>query len=132
MDSSVVLPNVIDQHGLLCDLYTSNPLEDGQEGPGSIFYVPSTKTTSDYRIFTDRDVSIPFSELMEMLRCGGFEGEDVIVYVTPRPEDINCAPSPPPPQPPYTDSDYEGSFENFHRSECAYCWATVRGKERER
>lgn len=134
MDDSVPpLPIVYNQHGQLLDPYTGNPLEDGQEGPDSIFYVPSSsRDRPDYMLFMGDEGPIPFSEVMKKTRDAGFEGSTVGVFTTPRPEDRDRVPSPPPLQLDETSSfGVEIVHGNFYRGKCNYCWAIVQGKERE-
>jgi hypothetical protein len=126
------LPRIMDQNGRIRDPYTGNPLEDGQEGPGSIFHVPSSRDKPDYRLFTGKDTSKSFSEVMENLRAAGFEGEYIMMLVTPRPEDLDRIPSPPPPEGNHiSSSGVETAFGNLYRTECNYCWAIACGNERE-
>lgn len=126
------LPEIYDLHGRLLDPYTGNVLEDGQEGPNSIFYVPglSSATQPDYRLFTDTDKSIPFSEVMQTLRDAGFQGASITTLTTPRPEDAERVPSPPPRT--YEGTEETMSFGNLYRTDCNYCWAVIKGRERER
>jgi hypothetical protein len=127
-----VLPRVLDHHGRVRDPRTGNPMEDGNEGDGSIFAAPHAETAPDYRVFTGNDVSQPFSEVMETLRRAGFEGDSVTLMLTPRPQDVDRVPSPPPPAAHHSDFNVETSLGSFYHTECAYCWAVVQGKERER
>jgi hypothetical protein len=132
---TIPIPKVMDLHGQLRDPETGNPLSDGQEGPGSIFYVPSAGPKEpDYHVFTGPDKSEPFSEMMEKLRAAGFQGGNIFMHVTPRPQDIDRVPSPPPSELERGkgDSGFEQSTGRLHRTKCNYCWAVVRGKERER
>jgi hypothetical protein len=127
------VPKIVDLHGQLRDPYSGNALEEGQEGPGSIFHAPSSRSDPDYRLFTGEDITIPFSQLMEQLRAAGFEGENIFMITTPRPQDIDRVPSPPPPQLDHVNgSGVETSFGYFYRTKCNYCWAIVQGRERER
>jgi hypothetical protein len=127
------LPKIVDLHGQLRDPYSGNPLEEGQEGPDSIFHVPSSssKTAPDYRLYNGKDTTIPFSQFMETLRAQGFEGDNIFMHATPRPEDLDRVPSPLPSPRDYKDSAFEISLGNLYRTTCNYCWAIVRGKERE-
>lgn len=132
MADSPAFVKVVDIHGRICDPATGNPLGDGQEGPGSIYHVPTSDPRGDFRIYTSRDETIPVSKMMESLREAGFQGGEIFMHTTPRPEDIDRIPSPPPPQPPRrNDGEIEASFGNIYRTECAYCWAIVCGKERQ-
>jgi hypothetical protein len=126
------LPEIYDLHGRLRDPYTGNPLEEGQEGPNSIFYVSglSSATNPDYRLFTGPDTTIPFSEMMQMLRNAGFEGRSITMHTTPRPQDAERVPSPPPKG--YNDTEETMSFGSPYRTNCNYCWAIIKQKERER
>ncbi|KAK3642958.1 hypothetical protein LTR56_010555 [Elasticomyces elasticus] len=124
---------VIDIYGRICDPITGNPLGEGQEAPGSIFYVPVEDPRRDYQVFVGKAETMPFSKLMEQLRAAGFEGGSMMMHVTPRPEDADRAPSPPPLRPSHQDkSGMEYSSGDIYRTDCAYCWAVMRGKERER
>lgn len=132
MADSMPFVEVVDIHGRICDPITGNPLGDGQEGPGSIFHVPISDPRSDYQVYTGRDETTPFSKIMEGMREAGFEGGNIFMHTTPRPEDIDRIPSPPPPRSSHhNDSDIEASFGNIYRTECAYCWAILRGNERQ-
>jgi hypothetical protein len=133
MDDSIPpLPDVFNQHGQRLDPYTGNTLEEGQEGPDSIFYVPSSSPPDpDLRLFVTEDGSVPFSEAMEKMRDAGFEGLTVTVLNIPRPEDRDRVPSPPRPHFVYTnESGVEMALGNSYCDECNYCWAIVQGKER--
>jgi len=123
---------IVDIHGRVCDPVTGNPLGEGQEGPGSIFHVPVVDPRGDYQIYTSKDETIGFSKTMEMLRDAGFQGGRIFMHNTPRPEDIDRIPSPPPSQSSrHNDSEVGFSLGNIYRTECAYCWAILRGKERQ-
>jgi len=126
------LPEIYDLHGRLRDPYTGNPLEEGQEGPNSIFYVPglSSATNPDYMLFTGPDTAIPFSEMMQKFRDAGFEGGNITWNITPRPQDAERVPSPPPKD--YSDTEDTMSFGRLYRTNCNYCWAIIKQKERER
>jgi hypothetical protein len=135
MDDSVYpLPIVYNQHGQLLDPYSGNPLEEGQEGPDSIFYVPlSSPHRPNYVLFAGDDGSpIEFPEVMRKLRETGFEGSTVGVFTTPKPEDRDRVPAPPPLQLDETTSaGVEIVRGNFYRGKCNYCWAVVQSEERE-
>jgi hypothetical protein len=126
------LPEIYDLHGRLRDPYTGNPLEEGQEGPNSIFYVPGlpSATNPDYKLFTGPDTAIPFSEMMQTFRDAGFEGGNITMHITPRPQDAERVPSPPPKG--YNDTEETMSFGSLYRTNCNYCWAIIKQKERER
>jgi hypothetical protein len=128
----LALPEIYDLHGRLRDPYTGNPLEEGQEGPNSIFYVPglTSATNPDYMLFTGPDTAIPFSEMMQKMRDAGFEGGNIMMNITPRPQDAERVPSPPPKG--YNDTEDAMSFGSLYRTNCNYCWAIIKGKERER
>jgi len=74
--------------------------------------------------------TISFSQLMEQGRRQGMEPENVFTMVTPKPEDLDRTPSPPPKFVNHTNGDVEMSFATFYSTQCAYCWAIVQGKER--
>jgi hypothetical protein len=126
------IPKIVDLHGRLRDPFTGNPLPDGQEGPDSIFHVPSSdRPKPDYLIYTSTG-TIPFSQFMQTLRNQGFDGQNIYMHITPRPEDVDRIPSPPPASPDDTrDSDYQYALGRFHRTKCNYCWAIIKKKERE-
>lgn len=132
MADSTPFVEVVDIHGRVCDPTTGNPLGDGQEGPGSIFHVPISDPRPDYQLYTSRDETASFSKLMQDLREAGFQGGNIFMHATPRPQDIDRIPSPPPTLSSHRNgSDIEASFGNIYRTECAYCWAILRGKERQ-
>lgn len=127
-------PLVMDLHGQLRDPNTGNALSDGQEMPGSIFHAVSSveSRTPDYQVFTGPDQTTPFSKIMEQMRAAGFQGNNVFLHLTPRPEDIDRVPSPPPPEMAPGQYNHGFSTGQLHRTKCNYCWAVVRDKERER
>ena len=123
---------MIDIHGRVCDPVTGNPLGDGQEGPGSIFHVPSKDEPRDYVVFTDQGKK-PWSDVMKTLVNSGFQGGHIMMHSTPRPEDVDRPPSPPPSLTSHQESGgFQVSTGNIYRTQCAYCWAILQGKERER
>ncbi|KAK5677194.1 hypothetical protein LTS10_010383 [Elasticomyces elasticus] len=133
MAATALHVEVIDIYGRICDPITGNPLGEGQEAPGSIFYVPVEDPRRDYQVFVGKAETMPFPKLMEQLRAQGFEGGSMMMHVTPRPEDADRAPSPPPLRPSHQDkSGMEYSLGDIYRTDCAYCWAVMRGKERQR
>jgi hypothetical protein len=129
-ESSLVVPRVYDLHGRQRDPFTGNAMEDGQEGPNSIFYVPGlpSETSPDYVLYMGDGKPTPFSKHMRMLRDAGFEGSSMFMHVTPRPQDRSRIPSPPPD---LSDSLKARVVATFYRTNCNYCWAIIRGKERE-
>jgi hypothetical protein len=128
------VPLVMDLHGQLRHPKTGNPLSDGQEMPGSIFHVLSRDEdrAPEYQLFTGPDQITPFSKFMELIRANGFQGNSIFLHITPRPEDIDRVPSPPPPEMAPGQHNYGVSTGRLHRTKCNYCWAIVRDKERER
>lgn len=123
---------VVDIHGRVCDPVTGNALGEGQEGPGSIFHVPVKDPRGDYQLYISKDETMDFSKHMQMLRDAGFQGGNIFMHATPRPQDIDRIPSPPPSQSSrHNDSEVGFSLGNIYRTECAYCWAILRGKERQ-
>jgi hypothetical protein len=125
------VPRVTDLH----DPFTGNPMEDGQEGPNSIFYVPGmpSECAPDYRLFTGPDTTISWTEYMQKIRDAGFKGTSITMAVTPRPQDRNRVPSPPPDLERAKDNGgtVATSFASFWRTNCNYCWAVIRSQERE-
>ncbi|KAJ8110731.1 hypothetical protein OPT61_g6497 [Boeremia exigua] len=123
---------ITDLHGRQRDVHTGNIMEDGQEGPNSIFYVPGmpSETRPDYRLYVG-DKTITFSEWMNRLRESGFEGSSILFGVTPRPQDLRRAPSPPPDDEETNEGDVAMAMARFYRTECNYCWAIVCEKQRE-
>lgn len=136
MEDSSQITTIVDSHGRPWDPYSGGPLDDGQEGPGSIFYVPppapSRFTTPPYRLFIDKDTSIPFTEFIERIKAQGYKGGDIFMHITPRPEDVDRIPPPPPPQRDYSDEVVETSVGDMYRTKCNYCYAVVTYAERER
>jgi hypothetical protein len=132
---SEAVPRVTDLHGRQRDPFTGNAMEEGQEGPNSIFYVPGmpSETAPDYQLFTGPEKMISWTEHMKQLRAAGFKGTSIMMAVTPRPQDRNRVPSPPPDLENYDDRDgaVPTSYARFWRTKCNYCWAVIRGKQRE-
>ncbi|CAN9473440.1 unnamed protein product [Alternaria alternata] len=108
-------------------------MEEGQEGPNSIFYVPGmpSETQPDYRLYINGDESISFSEWMKKMRNAGFQGSHILFGVTPRPQDIRRVPSPPPDEKEVREGGVAMAVARFYRTKCRYCWAIVNERERE-
>ncbi|KAF2007548.1 HET-domain-containing protein [Amniculicola lignicola CBS 123094] len=108
-------------------------MEEGQEGPNSIFYVPGmpSETRPDFRLYTDGDGSISFSEWMQKVRDLGFQGSSISFAVTPRPQDIRRVPLPPPEEKEISGGGVAMAVAKFYRIKCNYCWAIVCEAERE-
>ncbi|KAH7418629.1 heterokaryon incompatibility protein-domain-containing protein [Cadophora sp. MPI-SDFR-AT-0126] len=129
------LPRVTDLYGRQRDPFTGNPMEEGQEGPNSIFYVPGMPSEKgpDYQIFVGADKAISWTEHMQQLRDAGFRGTSIMMSVTPRPQDRDRIPSPPPDFERSRDSTkaVATSYASFWRTKCNYCWAVITHRERE-
>ncbi|KAL5323084.1 hypothetical protein ACEPPN_007612 [Leptodophora sp. 'Broadleaf-Isolate-01'] len=129
------MPLVTDLYGRQRDPFTGNAMEEGQEGPNSIFYVPGMPSEKgpDYQIFIGPEEAISWTKHMQQLRNAGFRGTKIMMSVTPRPQDRDRVPSPPP------DWDKQNntvgaavtSYASFWRTKCNYCWAVIRHGERE-
>ncbi|CAN9476129.1 unnamed protein product [Alternaria alternata] len=93
-------------------------MEEGQEGPNSIFYVPGmpSETQPDYRLYINGDESISFSEWMKKMRNAGISGR---------------VPSPPPDEKEVREGGVAMAVARFYRTKCRYCWAIVNERERE-
>ncbi|KAK0113949.1 hypothetical protein ONS96_014798 [Cadophora gregata f. sp. sojae] len=129
------LPRIIDLYGRQRDPFTGNAMEEGQEGPNSIFYVPGmrSETDPDFQIFIGADKSISWTENMQRLRYAGFRGTSITMSVTPRPQDRDRIPSPPPDFARSRDTNNRvvESYASFWRTKCNYCWAVISHRERE-
>jgi hypothetical protein len=130
-------PFVTDLHGRVCDPQTGLPFEEGQAGPGSIFHVPQSspdpsRRAPEYHMYTGENTSVSFSQVMQQAQAQGFQGKNIFILGTPRPQDLNRVPSPPPPEQDDSDPAFQYSYARFYRTKCNYCWAVVKGSERER
>lgn len=130
-DQDDPLPVLVDIHGHRVDPITGRVLRGAEEATGSVFHtVPdSDHDESTYYRFADGS-SVP--DMMRMLRGAGFQGQKIILAVTPRPQDENPPVLPPPPKVSFSDGPYEISGGNTHRTSCGYCHAVITRKERPR
>jgi hypothetical protein len=85
-------------------------------------------------MYIGQEKTISWEDMMKQMRIQGFQGANIFPMITPRPEDVDRVPSPPPANMGYQHfgEGVETSFASFYQTKCAYCWAIVRGKERER
>lgn len=132
-EQSISILRITDLHGRQRDIHTGNVMEEGQEGPNSIFYVPGmpSETQPDYRLYVKGDEMIPFSKWMKKMRDAGFEGSRILFGVTPRPQDVRRVPKAPPAENEVNEGGVAMAVARFYRTKCNYCWAIVNESERE-
>jgi hypothetical protein len=127
-DGEFPLPIITDLHGRSVDPTSGRILRGGQGNPDSIFYVPSRPLGDNG---DDYYHTVP--DLVQKLRRAGFRGKRIrLVAETPRPEDENPPVLPPPPKSTASETLYEVSEGNIHRTSCGYCWAVTQNKQRPR
>ena len=120
-----------DPHGRILD-ENLQPPPDGQQGPGSIFHVPSSETKAAHKAQSGKITSV--EDLLKASEYHGFERRNqyktsnVIMLLTDDPKEESRPPSPPSSQ--FNALSSEALSGATHYTACAFCWAVVKGKER--